>query len=79
MLEFPGGFNVYGSGKRIFGNRTTSKHWKHTVTIIMGLRTSSSRLFLPHAPHTPSKVTAPISLRDVCVPQPTHTQTPDTS
>ena len=78
MLEFPGGFNVYGSGKRIFGNRTTSKHWKHTVTIIMGLRASSSRLFLPHAPHTPNKVTAPISLGDVCVPQPTHTQTPDT-
>lgn len=74
-LEFPGGFNVYGSGKRISGNRTTSKHWKHTVTIIMGLRASSSRLFLPQAPHTPSKVTACISPGDMCPPTHTH---PDT-
>lgn len=36
ILEFPGGFGVYGSGKRIFGNRSTSKHWKHMVTIITG-------------------------------------------
>ena len=30
-----------------------------------------------HAPHTPSKVTAPISPGVMCVPQPTYTQTPE--
>ena len=68
ILEFTGGFNVYGSGKRIFGNRTTSKNWTHVVTTIMGLTASISRMslwFMSHDPHKPSKVMAP---RLPCLP-----------
>lgn len=53
ILEFPAGFNVYGSGKRISGNRTTSKNWKHMLTVIMGLIVSISKMFLVYAPCSP--------------------------
>ena len=75
ILEFPGGTNVYGSGKRVFGNRSTSKNWKHMVTIIMGLTASISRMFLVYAPCSPhiKQGHSPHQSRGyVCPPCPAH-------